>query len=983
MKLLKEKIFLVVSAILILSIVLNISSCATNQAASPSTTGKPAEEFKLGKLSSPIPQMQKLRTGTLANGLRYYVLPNATPTSRATLTLAVGAGFLQETDGQLDLAHLIEHMCFRGTKNFPGTSIDEYLQSLGMQNGADNNAYTSSDRTVYEINVPTQTNAAGLKAIPEKALQILNDWTYNVTFNQSDIDSERKAVLNELRDRNGANYRVAEQMYPLLYHDSAYANLMPHFVETRDVAKATTSELKAFYDKWYRPDNMAIIMVGDFDADSLVASLNSIFDAPKASGKLDKPTLELPSPDAGSLEAKVIEDKELPRTRYEIDYKGPPKALGSTVADFKDDLINNLVDYVISTRSSDALLDKNTPFASLGSYQDRSAGLKSNFYDFAAIPKPGNEKEAYTDLVKFIQQLKRYGFTNSETELAKKAILANLQQRSLEQNREESENFRDDMVSNFIKGSYLSDAVWDYQAAEALLPSISSGDMKDWLDAYFDADDITVFASGMDAAAMPDAETLKNEIKVGAKMSIPKPVEKPIPKELMTTTPVPGTITSEKTAAANPKVNVNAVVTPAGAPAATIWKLDNGATVLLQPTANKNDEIIMYALAKGGYTAVPDSEAVSARLANDVWTTSGIGDFSYSDFLKFMQDKQASFGSSIGAYSRSFSGSSTNKDLKLLFELLYLHFTQPRLDDSAVSFTLDQYKTNLEKQDSDPQTYWGNAVQSAIYGNDPHLRPLVVKDLSQFNVDDARSLIKKALNPADYIFVFAGNLDMKLMRTMVTTYLASIPRGPASWDAFPASGPDWPSKGFSRDLYKGQANQSFVFLGYFKAEPYDQARNATARVLTQYLNVVLFQTIREKMGLAYSPSAQVSVTSQYPGGLLALQSPCGSAPAKAEILSKAVQDVIAQVAKGTIDDATFKQAVKMSQKSFETSLQDNSTLAANYAAFQVMANLPYIDYFNQDALYGAVKPGDIQALAADVLTAKPVQVILYPEDYKK
>jgi zinc protease len=194
-----------------------------------------------------------------------------------------------------------------------------------------------------------------------------------------------------------------------------------------------------------------------------------------------------------------------------------------------------------------------------------------------------------------------------------------------------------------------------------------------------------------------------------------------------------------------------------------------------------------------------------------------------------------------------------------------------------------------------------------------------------------------------------------------------------------AAGPVWPSKKVDKSLYKGKANQSFVFLGYFKTEGYDQAKNATAQVLNQYLNLVLYKKIREDMGLAYTPSASVRVSSRYPGGLLSLESSSGASPDNAVRLSQTTQDIIAQTAKGTIDANFFEQAIKTAQKGFETSLQDNSFLAANYAAFQVMAGLPYINLFNQDALFAAVKPGDIQALAADILTAKPVQVILYPE----
>jgi zinc protease len=959
--------YMLLLAIIGLGLLWGLVSCAgptpAPESAAPGLEQAPSEPGT----GEPSIFMSAVRSGTLSNGLRYYILENKLPENRAFLTLAVNAGSILEQDNEQGLAHFVEHMAFNGTERFPEAELLEYLRSLGMSFGADANAYTSFEETVYSIEVPTETNSEGKKSIPEKALEIMDDWSHAISFDAQMVEDERAIILGELRDRLGPSERIMRQMFPVLLHDSPYPDRWP--IGLADVVQnAPVSRLKGFYEKWYRPDNMALIAVGDFDGAALEASLPDYFDAPRPGDRLNRPYYELPAPEKGRLEVSVINEDEYPYVEIDLYFKGQPLAQTGDEAEYRRSLVNNLMSGMISQRVNEAVLNPDTPYAGAGVWEDRY-GQRSNFFVMGVVAKPGLAKESLQALMALKESIQQYGFTNSEIERAKRGVLSNLNQAVSEADRQASSAYVNAFTEHYLRNALVPDAAWELATAQRLLPEISADEIRAALVSYFEADDLSVFAYGP-GAELPTASEVRAIISGAKEMPLTAPPEEEVEKDLMSDDEIqairPGTISTK---ALEPETG------------ASVWTLSNGARVILQPTTNKNNEMILYAQARGGYTSASGGQEISARLAADLLNFSGLGQHSRVDLMKILADKQASLSWSVSQYSRYFSGAaSVSSDLETLFQLLYLNFTQPRIEETAAKAMLDQYRTTLIAQDADPVSYWSNEINRIVFGNDPALRPLELADLDRANTADALAFVKKGLNPADYLFVFSGNLDLAAMEQFVSTYIASIPRLPQAWNSYADRSITRPSPGVHK-LYKGREAQSFVFLAYFAAEAYDEAKSAAADVLTEYLNIKLIQEIREKMGGAYSVGASVSQSALPPGGELLLQSSFGCDPARASDLSNAVAAQVSLVAEGTIDADAFTKAVTAVKSDFEEAMQSNAFIAQSYATLQVTNGLPFNRLKLLPDLYAAVKPMDIQALAASLEPHGPVEIILYPEGW--
>ncbi|GHV89046.1 peptidase M16 [Spirochaetia bacterium] len=916
----------------------------------------------LGQGGDPVPFMANARTGTLPNGLRYYILHNAKPENRAFLTLAVNAGSVLETDDEQGLAHFVEHMAFNGTTRFPELELLNYLRSLGMRFGADVNAYTSFDATVFGIEVPVESGDDGLKRLPDKALAVIDDWSHAVTFAPADVDDERGVIMEEHRTRLGAGERVQRKSIPILLAGSPYAERLP--IGLPDIIQTAPAErLQNFYKTWYRTDNMAIILVGDFDAAALEAELAAHVTATAPDTPLDRPYYELPLPEKGRLQVEIITDPEYPHTRIDAYYKAKPKPLTGTLSSYRQGVIDELIDRIISTRIDEATDKPETPYTGAGVWETRW-GRESRFYEMVAIAKPGNARESLTAILREKESICRYGFTNAEIDRAKRSLVSDLTRMASEQDRQESNRYIAEFTSHFLNSRNAADIEWELAAVTKLLPNISAKEIAATAKNYFASDDLTLLIIAPDAeqANLPTGEEVKQIIVDSRKAKIERPKETVVASELLDREPEPGAIVSESRD------------DEAGA---ILWELSNGAKIILKETTNKNNEIILNAMARGGITVASEEEDVSVSLAAEMASASGVGPYSRAELVQKLTDKQVSLSFSTTYFSRSVQGSSTTGDLKTLFELLYLTFTQPRIESDAVQALLDQYRTSLAQRSENPEAVFSDEVTRTIYGDSYHFRPLEAASLERVDITQARNFLTRALNPADYTFVFTGNLDIDALRSYTETYLASIPKG-ETWNTFGDSTVTRPGK-LNKSIYKGKEEKSMVFMAWSKPETFTEQGNAAAKVLTEYLDIKLTEEIREKLGGVYSVYAGASLSPLPPDGELLMESVFACDPGRAPDLASAVVKQLELIQAGTIDRDTFTKAVEALKKSHEESMQSNSNIAQKYTGLAVMLNGPLSTLDKRPAFYDAVTPADIQNICRQLLPRGPTQVILYPE----
>ncbi|MCL1932080.1 MAG: insulinase family protein [Treponema sp.] len=912
-------------------------------------------------LAAPVPFMEQVRTGTLPSGLRYFILENSMPENRAYLTLAVNAGSVLENDDERGLAHFVEHMAFNGTERFPEAELVNYLRSLGMRFGPEVNAYTSFDSTVYGIEVPVEADSGGVRRIPDMALAVIDDWTRAITFDPKDVDDERGVIMEEHRMRLGAWDRIRKEWLPVLFRGSPYAERMPIGLP-EIIEEAPAARLEGFYKKWYQADNMALILVGDFDGAALEASLGDHFKIEKPAAPTQRPLYDLPPPKKGNIETLILTDPELTNTTINLYFKRGREARRGDVAFLRGEVIDILIDNMLSLRFEDQLTKPETPYMYAGTGEARY-GTSSRFYVMQARAKSGSAEASLAELLRAKETLLRYGFNDAEMAIAAETLVSYVQQQVQEKDRQESSKYIRLLTSYYLEGGNLADAEWELAALQEMLPNIKAKDINAAIKDYFAANDLQVFIFAPEAEreSLPSDARIKQMIAESRKMKIAPPRSDVVEGDLLSTVPSRGGVLSESVDAET---------------GALMWELENGARVIMKSTANKNDEIVLQAMARGGTSGAALEDHVSARLAVEMVQISGLGPWSRSDMSRKLAGKQVSLAYWVSHYYRGFQGSSTSGDLKTLFEMLYLNFTDPRIDSVAVQAMMDQYATALALRGENPQTAFSDEINRTIYGGSPYFKPLELGDLSKADTGKALDFIRKGLNPADYTFIFTGNLDTAAMKRFIEIYLASIPPAGENWNAWTDLAISRPGK-VVNNVNKGKEEQSTVFMAWFSKAPFSEELSSIAQVLGEYLDIRMDDEIREKLGGVYSISAGVGI-SPVPQGELIMQVYFACDPKRVPELSAAVVTLLNQTA-ANINRDIFGKAVEALKKEWETSMQSNSYIAQSYANSAVLLNLPLSRLNRRPQYYDAVTPADIQRICAQLLPNGPTQVILLPE----
>ncbi|MDR1862612.1 MAG: insulinase family protein [Treponema sp.] len=916
----------------------------------------------LGKASDPVPFMAAARTGTLPSGLRYYILENSRPQNRAYLTLAVNAGSVLEADDERGLAHFVEHMAFNGTSRFPKQELINYLRSLGMRFGADANAYTSYDSTVYGIEVPVEMTE-GRRRIPDRALAIIDDWTRALSFVPSDVDSERSIIMEEYRTRLGAMDRVREVLLPVIFQGSRYAERK--VIGLREIIeKAPAEKLAGFYRRWYRADNMALVFVGDFDGQALEEELAVHFGIPAPEAPVNRPVFDLPPPQKGNFRAEIVTDPELTNTVFSIYWKQNPDPDRGSLGAYRQAVMDNLIDSMLSLRFEEAAANPESSHVGAWGYNWRWAA-SARFYVMGVQAKTGAVEEALRELLLEKEAMARYGFTGAELERAKLSLLSSLEQAVSEKDRQESQNFVRNFTSHFLEGEITADLEWELDAVRRLLPGIGKAEIAGAVKNYFAADDLTLFlmAPEADAPSLPQADRIRAIFAETAGAEIRNRESEVLSADLIDRDPAPGTI---RAASLDRETG------------ARIWELSNGAKVILKETDNRNNEIVLYALARGGSANVPEAQDISAGLAAEMLSASGLGPYSRPDLIRKLAGRQVSFSFRSSKYYRTFEGSSSTGDLETLFQMLYLGFTQPRIDDGAVQALLDQYRTNLARDEENPETVFYHEVTRTVYGGHPRFKPMELGDLEKVSINDALEYIRACLNPGDYTFVFTGNINPETMKALAETWLASIPPG-ASMNAWNDPGIVRPGQ-TEKQVFKGKEEQSMVFLGWFAPMEFSEEKSQAAAIVTEYLDIVLTEEIREKLGGVYSSFARASVTPIPKGeGTLSVYFYCD--PRRAGELVSAVRALIASLAEHTNGDV-FDKAVEALLKEHERSMQNNSYIAQSYANSAALYDSPLSRLAGRPDILRSLRPARIRSMIRELLSGESAQVVLYPEGWK-
>jgi len=912
--------------------------------------GIPAE------LKQPIPFDPDVKVGKLANGLTYYIRKNTEPKNRAELRLVIKAGSIQETDDQQGLAHFMEHMEFNGTKNFPKNELVSFLQSSGVRFGADLNAYTNFDETVYQLPVPT--DSAG---ILEQGFQILEDWAHNATLDPAEIDKERGVILEEARLGRGASQRMREKYFPLILNNSRYASRLP--IGKDEIIKTFKPEvLKRFYNDWYRPDLMAVVAVGDFDMAQVEKLIKDKFGAIPVV-KSPKPRVEYPVPAHKGTKVAIVTDPEQPNTIVQIIYKRP-EINERTLYDVREAIKRSLFNSMIGNRIDELTQQADPPFLAGFSNYGSFIGDQDAFSSYV-VAKDGNVERAITAILNENARVDRFGFTPTELERATKQYLKAIDRAYRERDKTRSASYINEYVENFLHGDIPVSITFYNDFLKKYISGITVGDINNLAKQFITNDNraVVIMAPEKDKdklPAEPQVLNLINNVGKGVTAYVDKTLDKPLLPQL----PVGNPVTAEKTI---PAIGV------------TEWTLRNGVRVVLKPTNFKNDQILFSGSSFGGTSLYDNKDFESARFASTLVQLSGIGEFSQVQLQKYLTGKTVNVSPFIGETAEGVSGSTTPEDLETALQLMYAYFTAPRKDPDVIKGFMSNQRSFLQNQIATPTParVFQDTVQAVLGAHNYRRMPLTPDRLDRVDVDRAIAIYKdRFADVSDFTFFFVGNFKEKDIQPLIEKYIGGLPATNRK-ETYRDLGIRIPTGELTKSVTKGIEPKSTVQLVFSGNFVWNADNTTQVDALSEVLEIKLIETLREEESGVYGVSVG-GAYSKIPAQRYTFRVNFSCAP---ENVDKLIVRTLAEIDKLKQNGADAKDINKFkaeTRRETEVQTKENG-FWLGYLSNQFTNNDDPTEILRESELLKQVTPESVKAAANQYFGRNYIRLVLNPE----
>ncbi|MFZ6820404.1 M16 family metallopeptidase [Undibacterium sp. Ji22W] len=906
-----------------------------------------------------IPYSPKLSKGRLANGLTYYIQKNTKPEQKAELRLVIKAGSILEDEDQLGLAHFTEHMAFNGSKHFHKNALISYLESIGVKFGADLNAYTSFDETVYILPIPTDK--------PEnlnKAMLVLVDWANGLQLDHAEIDRERGVVLEEARLGKGAADRLQKQILPKILHGSLYADRLPIGKEAT-LKTFSYDALKRFYRDWYRPDLMAVVVVGDVDPAKTKTLIEKNF------AGLKNPVKPRTRPIATILlqniaEVVIATDKEANLSTVSISQSRYLQKNDGKFGSYRERRIQSFFNVMLSNRLRELAQLPEPPFLGGGSGINP---LVADYYELnstAAIGKAGVQA-AIEALLQENKRAALYGFSPGEFARAKSNSLRSLENAYNERDKAQSGELAAEFIRNFLAGEAIPGVDAEYVFHKEIVNGISLDEINQFAKAVLinQAPKLIVY-QGTDKPehTLPSSEQLLAMVKHAEQKEVIAYTEKEVTKSLFDTPPQAGSIVSEVK-------NV---------PLGTIeWTLSNGVKVVLKPTDFQSDQILLSATRAGGTALIPDADFLQARYATTVVGVMGVKDLAPIELNKYLAGKSASVSTNFGENSEGVAGSSNRADLETMLQVMYLAMTAPRRDPALFQSFVGKQQDALRNQMASPFAVFQEQFIQTTYPAHPRI-PVLAKPehIAQLDLDRLMAIYHSRFSSAKgFTFFLVGSFDVEKIKPLLLTYLASLPTsdievGVKDHGLRPYSGI------IKKDVYVGKEQQSMVTLQMHGERTMSITERMRFSAMIEVLQLRLTAKMREELGAVYSPRVTSSTRLiPYQGYSIVLALPSG--PEHVDKLLRSSFALIAQMKATPVSEDELNKVKENWLKNRKEDLKTNnfwlSILSSSLQHHEDPAHI-----FTYEDRVKHLTPKDIQEAAKIYLdTNNYIQIVMYPE----
>lgn len=909
-------------------------------------------------LADPLPIGPQVKVGRLANGLTYYIQKNSRPEQKLELRLVVKAGSILEDDDQQGLAHFTEHMAFNGSTHFKRNELVSYLQGIGVKFGADLNAYTSFDETVYMLPIPTDRPET-----LEQGFQVLEDWAHGLSFNDADIDSERGIVLEELRLGKGVEDRMNKVLMPKLMNGSRYAQRMP--IGKEDILKTFAPDaIRRFYRDWYRPDLMAVVVVGDVDpgtAQQLVERHFSGMVNPARERVREYAVI----PQRQASEGVVVTDKEANANGVYIRYGIEPKPANGTVGDYRASLVEGLYGAMLGQRMYELTQQANPPFIQGGSSMTKVARGYRSFRAGAVLGK-GGAAPAIAALVQEDERARQYGFTASELERAKKNMLRSFERGYNERDKSDSAGYAAEYIRHFLEQEPIPGIANEYDYARQLVPGITLAEVNAMARAEIPSGgNKLVIYGGSDQAEtpIPASAELLAAVEAAERKPVQAQAEKVYASALMAHPPKPGTIVSQSV---DPALGL------------TRLTLSNGVKVVLKPTDFNNDQVLLSALRFGGQSLFGEQDIVNARYASAIVGQMGLHDYSPADLGKVLAGKAAQTSATVSNLSEMLGGQSGRDDVETMLQLAYLQMTEPRRDRAIFESFIGKQKELARNSLSRPEAVFGDTIVATLYNNNARVaRAPRPEDFDRIDLDRVFDIYRSRLSSArDFTFFLVGSFDVEQIKPLLATYLGGLPTPDV-----PVQYKDWgvrPVKGVvKKEVRMGSEPKSTISITFTGEAPYSDDEQLRLQALIEALNIKLVEVLREKLGLIYGGGMAGSLTKiPYGGYAININLPCG--PENVDKVIAATFAEIARVKEQGVVPADLDKVRANWSKNYRKGLRENGYwLGQLQHAFVNGTDPAALLTYEQRA--GAIRAVDLKQTARRYFDMDNyLQVVLYP-----
>lgn len=903
-----------------------------------------------------LPVASDVQIGHLKNGLTYYIKTNTKPEKRAQLWLAVNAGSILEDEDQRGLAHFVEHMAFNGTQNFEKQELINYLESIGMKFGPEINAYTGFDQTVYMLQVPTDSAEA-----VQKAMQILEDWAHQLSFEDEEIDKERGVIIEEWRLGRGANSRMQDKQLPILFKNSKYAERLP--IGQKEIVESCKYEtLKRFYHDWYRPDLMAVVAVGDFDPAWIENLIQEHFSNLKMPDTV-RPREEAVVPDHNETLFAIATDPEAVRTQVSVYYKNDVEP-ESTVNDYRRMLIRRLYNRMLNFRLAELTQQADPPYLYGYSGKGRFVRTKDVYLLGAGVREDGILRGLETLLTE-AKRVKEFGFTQTELDRHKEDMMRYMEKALKEKDKTESDSYADECVRHYMDSEPMPGIETEHALTSQLLSGITLEEVNNLASEWIKDSNrvITINAPEKEDLPIPSEADLLSVFSKVENTEIAAYDDAVSDEPLVPNPPEPGRIVKEET------IDTLGV---------TQWTLSNGIRVILKPTDFKNDEILFDAFSTGGHSLASDENYMSASTCDYLVQQGGVAQFDQIALAKKLSGQIVQVNPYIGTLTEGFSGSASPEDLKTLFELTYLYATSPRRDTTAYRSYMTRLKGYIQNRNVSPEAAFSDTIQVTLSGYHPRSRPLTLSLLDEIDYETGYAFYKNRFEDMDdFTFIFVGNFEIGTIKPLVETYLATLPATDRE-ETWLDPEVYTPKGVIHKVLYRGMEDKSQVRMVFSGDYDWNRENNYALASMESVLEIKLRETLREDLSGTYGVGIYAS-SSLYPHQEYEIHISFGCAPDRVDEMIQTVFQQIDSLQTFGPEQSYIQKIRETQERSYEVQMQENQYWLDHLHDAYFISYDPAMIY-EYPKLISTLTASMVQDAARKYLNKDNyVEIVLYPE----